>query len=233
MLPCTGEIITSIGIRDFNLGFFANHGMPAYVVKLIGPWDQGTEEDDDKAVDIVEDYFKSIKKPEAARSTLVMEIPEGCELQIDPISVKIEEGSFKVLKQLVDQDVLTAYSMPPYRIGIAVRAGSLAGNIAGELTTNYINGTVEPLQTDLEDIWSDQIFRDGMDCPSYRIAFTNLDIRDETIEHTEDLAAVQAGLMTRNEWRKKRHMETYPGLDDFSMPANFVPIAEADTDEIL
>ena len=230
MLPCTGEILTGLGIRDFNLAFFGNHGIPAYIVKMEGPWDVGSEleEGEDDSMKIVEDYMKALRSPAKAHSTLVLDVPDGCKLEVEPLAVKVEEGSFKVLKQMVDQDVLTAYSMPPYRIGIAVRAGSLAGNIAGELTTNYINGVVEPRQSDLEAIWSDQIFRDGLNCPSYELKFKNLDIRDEAIEHKEDDERVSNGTMSRNEYRIKRGEEAIPGLDSFTIPATVITIGEED-----
>ncbi len=231
MLPATGDILTGLGIRDFNLSFFTHHGVPAYMVSLIGEWDDGTEEDDKSTIAIVREYMQLLKGAKNSHSTLVLDIPKGCEIKVDAISVKVEEGSFKILRTMADQDVLAAYSMPPYRIGIPVRAGSLAGNIAGEMTTNYINGVVEPLQVDLEELWSDNIFRIGLNCPSYELAFKNLDIRDEVIEHEEDSKRIADGTMTRNQYREKRGEKPAPGLDSYTMDANLVTIGEADVEE--
>lgn len=231
MLPATGDILTGLGIRDFNLSFFTNHGVPAYMVSLIGEWDDGTEEDDKKTVDIVRDYMQLLKGADKSHSTLVLDIPADCEIKVDPISVKVEEGSFKMLRTMVDQDVLAAYSMPPFRIGIPMRTGSLSGNIAETMTANYINGVVEPLQVDLEELWSDNIFRIGLNCPSYELAFKNLDIRDEAIEHEEDMGRIRTGSMTPNEYRIKRGEEPYPGGDSYYMESALQPIGEADVED--
>lgn len=231
MLPTTGDILTGLGIRDYNLSFFINHGIPAYLVSLTGDWGDGSEEDETDSIKIIRNYMGNLKAADKAHTTLVVDIPEGCEMKVDPISVQVEEGSFKILRTLIDQDILVAYSMPPYRIGIPVRAASLAGNIAAELTTNYINGVVEPLQKDLEEIWSDNIFAIGLKCPNYELAFKNLDIRDEAIEHEEDTARIGSGTMTRNQYRAKRGEKPYPGGDSYTMDMNLVTIGEDDVEE--
>ena len=41
MISAVGEVISLIGIRDFNLGFFSNYGVPAYFVTLSGEWEDG------------------------------------------------------------------------------------------------------------------------------------------------------------------------------------------------
>lgn len=226
MLPCSGDIVTGLGIRDYNLSWFTNSGIPAYIVKLTGEWETGTEEDATDSIKVVRDYMKSLKAADKSHSTLVLDLPEGCEIEVTPVAVKVEEGSFKILKTMIDQDVLVAYSMPPYRIGIPVRAGSLAGNIAAELTTNYINGVVEPLQTDLEELWSDQIFSIGLKCPNYQLAFRNLDIRDEVIEHEEYTGRIRTGTMTPNQYREKRGDKPYPGGDSYYMDGTLISIGD-------
>lgn len=231
MLPCSGDIVTGLGIRDYNLAWFTNSGIPAYIVHLSGEWEDGNEEDETNSIKVIRDYMKALKAADKSHSTLVVDIPEGCEIKVEPVAVKVEDGSFKILKQMIDQDILVAYSMPPFRIGIPVRVGSLAGNIAAELTTNYINGVVEPLQSDLEELWSDQIFDIGLGCPNYELAFKNLDIRDEVIEHEEDSQRVKDGTMTRNQYREKRGEKTAPGLDSYTVDANLVTIGEDDAEE--
>ena len=90
---------------------------------------------------------------------------------------------------------------------------------------------MEPLQTDLEELWSDQIFDIGLQCPNYQLAFKNLDIRDEVLEATEDIAAIRTGTMTPNEYREKRGLKPYPGGDSFYMDGTLVSIGEDDEEE--
>ncbi len=231
MLPTSGDIVTGLGIRDYNLAFFTNSGIPAYIVHLTGEWEDGTEEDGTDSISVIRDYMKSLKAAEKSHATLVVDIPEGCDIKVEPVGVKVEDGSFKILKTMIAQDILIAYAMPPFRVAWPVRVGSLDGNIAAEMITTYINGVVEPLQCDLEEIWSDQIFDIGLQCPNYELAFKNLDIRDEVIEHEEDSQRIKDGTMTRNQYREKRGEETAPGLDSYTMDVTLVTIGEDDLDE--
>lgn len=230
MLPTTGDILTGLGIRDYNLSFFTNCGIPACLVTLTGEWEDGTGEDDTDSITIVKDYMNSLTGADKAHSTLVVDTPEGCEIKVDKLAVEIREGSFRILRTLIDQDILVAYKMPPYRLGLPIRQGSLAGNVAAELTTNYINGVVEPLQRDIEELWSDNIFAIGLNCPSYEVSFTNLDIRDEVIEHEEDMGRIRTGTMTPNQYREKRGETPYATGYSYYMDATLVEIGEDDSE---
>lgn len=227
ILPAVGDVLTYIGIRDFNLSFFENYGVPAYVVTLDGDWE-------DETPDTIRKFLNTeIKGSDNQHKTLVLEGPEGCKVTFEPVSVAIKEGSFRLYRALCREDMLAAYAMPPYRIGIPV-VGTLGGNIAEELTQVYVQSTIEPLQTDIEDIFNLFIIEQGLNCQSYQLKFKDIDLRNEAKEIEMMNSAIEHGYMTPNraiermgpEWGKQ-----YPGGDSYYMMSSLVSVGEDEEDD--
>lgn len=215
-----GSVIGMIGERDFNLSFFENFGIPAYIILLEGDWDDGAEK-------IVTDFLKDCKGPSNAHRTMVFTTPEGCKLTTIPIAVKVEEASFKIHHEIWKEEILLAYSMPEYRIGIAV-LGSLGGNVATEMTEIYKQSIVEPLQTVLEHIWSDLILQDGMGIISYRLKFKDMETRDLDTEIERATDMIRFGLATPNAMRKRLELgEPYDAGNEYYIDSSLVPVALA------
>jgi len=167
LVSATGQIVSMIGIRDYNLAFFLNFGVPEYLVTLKGKWD-------DSAYDDIHKFFETeLKKAENAHKTLVMQLPIDGTAEFTPISVQAREGSFRLYLDTLREDVMAVYSMPPYRIGIAI-VGKLSGSTARELNEIYKNGVIEPIQDDLETMMDAII-----NSPTYKFKFVDLDINDE------------------------------------------------------
>ena len=236
ILPATGDLMTSLGIRDFNLIFFQNYGIPAYLIKLEGDWGTqgGEEEGESDAVKLIEEYFRThVKGADNSHKAMTIQIPHDCSMTVEPLSVDIKEGSFRVLKKMSDDAILEAYSMPPYRIGRPV-VGSLGGQIVPELNENYNSGVVEPLQRVTERIWNKLVFpslfsEEGEEI-SYELKWSNIDFTDEKAQAEQFNAAIEHGWMTPNEVRRERGQEEYPEGDQFYMMSNLVPVGE-DWDE--
>lgn len=227
ILPATGDVLIGAGIRDFNLSFFTNYGIPAYLVTLIGDWEDGTGEGETDSIEIIRNFMNTrVKGADKQHTTMVTQAPEGCEIKVEPLSVNVKDGSFRLLKTSIDQEILIAYSMPPYRVGFPAKQGSLAGDVATPMLRSYINGVVEPLQTDLEEIWSDKIFAEGLDCPSYEIVFANIDIKDAVAEAELIDKQIRTGQMTPNQARKLNGLKPYPGGDSYYMEMNLVTVGE-------
>jgi len=224
ILPAVGSVLSLIGIRDYNLSFFQNYGVPDYFVTLEGEW----EEDSAK---IIQNFLNTeIKGTENAHKTLVLQTPEGGTAKFEPLSVEVKEGSFRLYQQILREDILAAYSMPPYRLGIAV-VGKLSGNVAQEATRTYIQSVVEPLQQDLEDIMN-MIFEKGLDCNSYEFKFNDIDIRDIDAEVSRYNSLIERGVMTPNEARSLLGIgEPYPGGDSFYISGSLTEIGEAELEK--
>ncbi len=215
--PSVGSVMGMIGSLEFNLAFFNNFGIPAYFILLEGDWDE-------KAEKIVTDFLKECKNANNAHKTMVFTTPEGCKLTTIPVAAKVEEGSFSIFHKIWKEEILIAYRMPEYRLGIAV-LGSLGGHLATEMTEIYKQSIVEPLQTILEHIFSNLIFKYGMKIMNYRIKFKDMETRDldTEIERTTDL--VRFGLLHRNDGRKRLELgEPYEGGDEYLIESNFIPV---------
>ena len=108
-----------------------------------------------------------------------------------------------------------------------VRSGGVGNDKMPEkMLESYITGVVEPLQVDIEAIWSDKIFAEGLGCPNYEIAFTDIDTKDETIEIEQDNSRIRHGWMTPNQARIKRGDDPYPSGDSYYMDAALMSIGE-------
>lgn len=194
ILPATGSVLTLLGIRDYNLAFFENHGIPAYLVTLSGDW----EEDAQQAIE--EHLRTNVKGAEDAHKTVVANLPEGGSIELQKLNVDAREGSFRVMIRLLREDILAAYSMPPYRIGLEV-VGRLGGNVAEEATKVYVAGVIEPLQEDLERIINIKLLEDGMGFSTYDFKFNNIDTRDEDAEVKRLVSLQEHGDLNANEVR--------------------------------
>ena len=230
ILPAVGSVIGLIGIRDYNLSFFTNYGVPAYLVTLTGEWDEDAEK-------VIKKHLNTeIKGSENAHRTLVLQVPRDEEgqdgkIKFEPLSVDVKEGSFRVYQQVLREDILAAYSMPPYRIGINI-VGKLGGSNIGESTVIYNQSVVEPLQEDLEDIFNGKIIEEGLECYTYKLKFNDMDLRDVDAEAKRNNEAIAYGKMTPNEARNLEDLgKSYPGGDRFFMGANLIEIGEADLEK--
>jgi capsid portal protein len=160
ILGAIGSLLSLIGIRDFNLSFFENFGVPAALVVLYGDWDEGS---DTELTDFLE---TEIRGSENAYKSLVLQAPEPKEtatgqekkgIEWIPLMAEVKEGSFmKDYYIHMRNENLVAYSMPPYRIGIAEQ-GSLGGSTAEESTKIYMESIVEALQQKVENIFNFRI----------------------------------------------------------------------------
>ena len=229
ILGSIGAVITLIGIRDYNLAFFENYGVPAAIVVLSGDW----EPDSDKT--IKEFLDTEIKGSENAHKTLVLQIPEeGGKLDWLPLDTKkTNEGGFKIYLKMQRDEVLVAYAMPPYKIGIA-EEGALGGNTAKESNINYIFGMIRPLQLDLEFIFNGRILptfykknKEGEFTPLFDFVLKVTDTRDldAVVKRCYQLFAV--GAMNPNQIRKLLDLgDPYDEGETYHVGAQFKPIGE-------
>ena len=171
ILPAIGAVVGSINVRNYNLAFFENYGVPAALVTLEGEWEEGTCKQ-------ISDFIDTeIKRTENAHKTIVLEMPEGGKVEWEPIVVEVKEGSFSFYFKSQRDEILSIYKMPPYRIGI-VETGSLGGNIATEATKIYNQATIQPIKNLVGQLLSDTIIREGLGCENTLLRFKKMDTRD-------------------------------------------------------
>ncbi len=225
ILPAVGSVFSLIGIRDFNLSFFTNYGIPAYLVTLEGDWEDGSEKK-------ITDYLNNeVRGSDNAHKTLVLTQPEGCKAVFDALSTEVKEGSFKLYQQILREDILASYSMPPYRLGINI-VGKLGGSNIMEATEIYKNGVVEPLQMDLESIMNDKIIKEGMSFESYEFKFNDLDIRDLGVEIERYNKLIEHAAMTPNQAITLLGLgETYTEGNKYYVMSSLIEIGESDKEK--
>lgn len=227
-ITCLGEVLSLIGIRDFHLGFLRNHGVPAYMVQAKGEWDSSN------VLKTIKEFMnKGVLRGGESYATLMVEVPDKGSLTFEPLAVKDGDtgNTFRVYKESLQEDVLSAYSMPPYRLGLA-KVGKLGGTNIKPATKIYKNGVVSPLQEELEAMIN-MVLREGLGVESYRFDLNEMDASDEITAKDID-ALVRDGTITNNEGRLLLEQKTpikllpYEGGNVFRIDANLVDTGEVE-----
>jgi len=220
-ISAIGDVMGLIGLRDYNLAFFENYGIPAAIIILEGDWEEGSDKT------ITQFLNREVRGTENAHKTLVVTQPDNCSFTYKPLSVETKEASFRLYEQMRRDDILIAYSMPPERVGVRV-TGALGGNVAEEAIRVYVQGVVEPLQTDLEDIVNGKLLQSE----AYEFRFENIDLRDYNAEVERMHKQIEHGVLTPNEARNQLGYKAYPGGDRYYMVSSLIEVGEpADEEE--
>ena len=227
-VPVIGDIVIGAGARDYNISFFLNFGVPSWLIMLSGEWEDDTEPDEESIVEIIKRQLKELQGAKNAHGSIVIQTPEGCELGVQKLNVDVKEGSFKLIKADIAEDVMVAYSMPPYRIGKA-KTGALAGNVADEMLRTYISAVVEPGQLMVERFMND-LFVKGLGVENYTLKLLDLELWDEKAQAEIASAQIRTGQKTPNQIRRNRGESEYVGGDSYFMESGLIDIGEDDTE---
>ena len=222
-----GDVVVAAGARDYNISFFFNFGMPSMLITLSGEWEDDIDADEEGMIEIIKRQLEAMKG-EGAHSSIVLQTPTDCELTVEKLNIEVKEGSFRLIKADVAEDVLVAYGMPPYRIGKA-KTGALAGNVADEMLRTYISAVVEPGQLMIERMMN-QVFAQGLGVENYTLKLKDLELWDEKAQADIASTLISNGLMTPNEWRRSHGMSEYVGGDEFVQQSTLIGIGEDDTE---
>jgi len=223
-LPATGAILATIGVRDYNLAFFENYGVPAALVEVKGDW----EED---AVKLINDFIDSeIKGSSAAHKTVVANPPEGGSITWTPLVTEVKEGHFKLYQRSLRDEILVAYRMPPYRIGIA-ETGSLGGTTATESTSIYVQSIIEPLQEMVEALIDRTVLRSFGVEKGLGFRLGRIDVSNFAAEVAVVKDLFGMGLVTRAMACARLDLEAPPeddpARDEYFLANIYVPVADA------
>ena len=224
ILPSVASVFGLMGIRDYNLSFFENYGVPQALVILKGRWKAASAKKITDFIDV------EIRGSGNAHKTLVLKPPRDGEVTWIPLVSKVDEAGFKIYIKILQQDVLSSYKMPPYRIGIA-EVGSLGGGVAEEMTKIYGNSIVAPLKKTTANAITKKIIRQGLGCKLYRFEWLPLDTRDMDALVKRLQTLVSIGAMTPSMAAVEVGRPAYEAGNQYFVAANYVPIGEESLDK--
>lgn len=219
-LPALFQMYGEMKEKEYNLEFFANHGIPAYAVVLEGV------DADDEAKKAIQKYFQTELKGDPHR-TMVFTTPEGGKVKFEALSVQAKEASFRVYRRDNRDDILTAHHVPPYRASI-VEKGALGGSVARDVDKIYLDSVINPRQKEFTWVLNELIIKEGFDIDSWLFEFEDIDIADRKTEAEIFLKYFQMGAMTPNDILKELGVEPYRGGDTYYVPSSYVPIGAKD-----
>ena len=90
--------------------------------------------------------------------------------------------------------------------------------MADQATKIYVQGVVEPLQLDLEDMINDKLLQSE----TYEFKFNNVDMRDHDLLVKRLATEIEHGMKTPSEARKELGLPG--GSDEFFMNSSFMPV---------
>lgn len=214
-ISAIGDLLGLLGVRDYNLAFFENFGVPSAIVILEGDWEAGSDKK------VTQFLNSSLSGTDNAHKSLVVMQPDNAKFTYKPLTAEVNgrDQSFKLYEANRRDSILTAYSMPPERVGVRI-VGKLGGNVAEESTKVYIAGVIEPLKRDLEEIINDRILQSEV----YEFKFEESDIRDEQADTSRLEGMIEHGMVSPNEARRELGYDEYDGGDRYFIMSSLVEI---------
>lgn len=222
VLPALGSILGDKNRQDYNVSFFANYGVPAYMVTVLGNYDEG-EEYDDGTTDLsrlIEQQFAQMgDKP---FSSAYLFVPEdstnpdggGVEVKIEKIGHEVRDASFRMYRMDNRDEVLSADGVSSYRAHVIVQ-GQLGGNVAQEATEIYKEGILKPRQDMLEEALNRFIVREGLGVTEWKWQLKELDTRDRVSELDMLVKKTDNAYLSPNDAREKLGLRRidHPAMD--------------------
>jgi len=219
VLSSIGAVMGLIGVRDYNLSFFENYGIPAALIILKGRWSKDTAKQISDFIDV------ELKGSEQAHKTFCIHPPKDGEFEYVKLGIEVKEGSFKLYQKSLRDEILLDYKMPPYRIGVA-EVGSLGGSTATESTKIYAQGVVAPLEEVVERIITKKIFQEGLKAESYIFDLNEIDLRDLDAEAKRDQLYFGMGALTSNQILARQGKKPYLEGNQYHISSTLIPVGE-------
>jgi len=205
IVPAIGAITGDISRRDYNISFFSNFGIPAYLVTVTGDFDPGEVDPKtgkNKVMEAIEQKFKEVVNN--PQSVMVLTIPTSensaggkVEIKIEPLSVEIKDASFRLYRSDNRDEIIGAHGMPPYRMGI-YETGQLAGNLGRESTVIYYSSIIQPRQNIFNQIMNLDILP-TLGVTDWWFELESIDITEIDKDVERILKLIGSGVMTPNE----------------------------------
>ena len=165
------SIQSDLAAVRYNTTFFQNYGMPAFAVTVTGDFqDYGEEkyikDDDGREIpnpnydekqtlryQISQQVKEVIRNPHSAICITVPSegVDGNVEIKITQLSVDVKEGSFRMMKKDIRDEVIHAHQVDPSRLGI-FDSGNLNGTNSEVTKASYKYGTIAPIKTEVESM---------------------------------------------------------------------------------
>ena len=219
ILPSVGAVLGLIGIRDYNLAFFENYGIPAALIILKGRWSKDTAKQISDFIDV------ELRGSEQSHKTFCIHPDKDATFEYIKLGIEVKEGSFKLYRKGLQEEILVVYKMPPYRIGVA-EVGALGVNVAGESTKIYAQSVITPLEEVVERLVTKKLFKDGLKADSYEFQLNELNLEDLDAIAARDAIYFGLGARTSNQILKHQGKEPYDEGNQYYVGPGFTPAGE-------
>lgn len=206
-------IQSDLAATRYNINFFENYGMPVFVVTVTGDFQDYDEEPFIKdehghnipnprydvkqtlRYQISQQVKEVIRNPHSAMCiTVPSEGVDGkVEIKITPLSVDVKEGSFRMMKKDVRDEVIHDHQVDPSRLGI-FDAGNLNGTNSETTKASYKYGTVAPIKTEAESLVNQ--IAEELEVTSWKFYINDVDPIDYTPKKELADFLFQRGAMT-------------------------------------
>lgn len=219
ILPSIGAVMGLIGVRDYNLAFFENYGIPAALIILKGRWSKDTAKQISDFIDV------ELKGSEQSHKTFCIHPSKDSTFEYIKLGIEIKEGSFKLYQKSLRDEILLDYKMPPYRIGVA-EVGALGGSTAVESTKIYAQSVITPLEETVERIVTKKLFVQGLKADTYVFQLNELNLQDLDAIAKRDLIYFGLGALTSNQILKHQGKKGYPEGNQYFVGTAYLPVGE-------
>lgn len=187
-------------------------GVPS--VAIIAPQSTLDEDEAEGAKDKWEEKFEGPGRRPAL-------LPNGT--QVVPLSWSPVDAQMIEARKMSLVDLANVLNLDPYWLG--GQGSSLTYRSPGPMFLTLLRTSLEPVMADLESVWSMLWLPPiGQTISFDRLALTR---DDWTTEVTTGIAAVNGGLMTREEWRIRQGMPIEPEYGQLKQAAPAAPPAPA------
>lgn len=242
-LPALGAMVGSASAQDYNISFFGNFGVPAYLVSISGDYDPERDEDgNDLLLETIAGYFKDLQGE--PHSTLALSVPSTgagqVKVDVQALAVDVKDSSFRMYRKDNRDEVLSAHGVPGYRAGLT-ETGSLGGSTAEESTKIYLESVIGPRQEMIESYFNEFILP-TLEVADWRFKLRPPDTRREEYELAVASGMFSQGAMTPNDlirmFGSRFGLEPvdHPAMDAHyinGVPLDYVPKGEAQENEAI
>lgn len=176
----------------YNTQFFKNYGMPAFAVTVTGDFQDYNEPKTIRDKDgntianpkydetqtlrykITEQIKQVIKNPHSAICITVPTASEDAhvEIKITPLSVKTEEGHFRMYRKDVRDEVIHGHKVDPSRLAI-FDTGNLNGTNSDNTKASYKYGVIAPIKSEIEAMINQT--GNELGCTNWRFRINDVD----------------------------------------------------------
>lgn len=209
VVPALRSVTGDLFQKEFNLAFFENGAIPAYMVVIEGA------ELDANLQTMIEDFFKFEMKGQAKQHrTMILPIPiEGVKVTIERVTPEINEGSFRLFHETAVDEILSANGVPPLR-AFMQKPGAFGRDQSREINKVYKESVIDPLQRLIEATITKWIIRDGFEINDwiFRLKPLGFEERELASLAAERLAKTKA--VSPNEIRRFISPLVPGGLED-------------------